>query len=70
MRIQVIMTQLLRAPIKFDNDKEITATSGPVVVMLLRRIGARGALDVTRVPYWGLRGARCNWLLNPLQDKL
>ena len=44
-------TQLQRAPIKFDNDKEITATSGPVVVMSLRRIGARGALDVTRVPY-------------------
>ena len=61
----MIMTQLLRAPIKVDNDKEIT--SGPVVVMSLRRIGARGALDVTSVPYWGLRGARCNWLLNPLR---
>jgi hypothetical protein len=44
-------TQLQRAPIKFDNDKVITATSGPVVVMSLRHIGARGALDVTRVPY-------------------
>jgi hypothetical protein len=46
---------------------EITATSGPVVVVSLRHIGARGALDVTRAPYWGPRGARCNWLLNPLR---
>ena len=33
---------------------EITAMSGPVVV-------------VSRAPYWGPRGARCNWLLNPLR---
>ena len=33
---------------------EITASSGPVVV-------------VRRAPYWGPRGARCNWLLNPLR---
>ena len=41
---------------------EITATSGPVVVVLLRHFGARGARDVTRAPYWGPRGARCNFL--------
>ncbi len=35
---------------------EITAMSGPVVVQ-----------DVTRAPYWGPRGARCNLLLNPLR---
>ncbi len=39
---------------------EITATSGLVVAVLLRPIGARGAQDVTRAPYWGPRGARCN----------
>ena len=44
-------TQLQQAPIKFDNDKEITATSCPVVVMSLWHIVARRALDVTRVPY-------------------
>jgi len=36
---------------------EITATSGPVVVVSLRRIGTRGAQDVTRAPYWCPRGA-------------
>ena len=46
---------------------EITATSGPAVAVLLRHIGARGARDVTRAPYWGPRGARCNWLLNSLR---
>ena len=46
---------------------EITASSGSAVVVSLRRIGARGARDVTRAPYWGPRGARCNWLLNPLR---
>ncbi len=39
-----------------DYHAEITATSGPVVVR-----------DVTRAPYWGPRGARCNLLLNPLR---
>ncbi len=46
---------------------EITATSGPVVVVSLRRIRAQGALDVTRALYWGPRGAICNWLLNRLR---
>ena len=35
---------------------EITATSGPFIVVSLRRIGARGALDVTRALYWGPEG--------------
>jgi hypothetical protein len=39
---------------------EITTTSGPVVAVLLRHIGAQGARDVTRAPYCGPRGARCN----------
>ncbi len=39
-----------------DYHAEITAMSGPVVVR-----------DVTRAPYWGPRGARCNLLLNPLR---
>jgi hypothetical protein len=42
---------------------EITARSGLVIVVSLHRIGARGAGDVTRAPYWGPRGARCNWFL-------
>ena len=41
---------------------EITVTSGLVVVVLLRRFGARGARDVTKALYWGPRGARCNFL--------
>jgi hypothetical protein len=46
---------------------EITATSGQVVVVSLRRIGARGALYVER--RIGAQGARyvCNWLLNRLR---
>ena len=47
---------------------EITATSGLVVVISLRRIGARGAQDVTRAPYWGPRGARCDFL-NTIKSK-
>ncbi len=46
---------------------EIMASSGSAVVVSLRRIGARGARDVTRAPYWGPRGARCNLLLNTLR---
>ncbi len=44
---------------------EITASSGQVVVVSLRRIGARGALWYVERRI-GARGARyvCNWLLN------
>ena len=69
-RVQVIQGGTLRKaqsphgnepwPIKGSYHAEITATSGPVVAVLLHCIGARGARDVTRAPYWGPRGARCN----------
>jgi hypothetical protein len=60
-------TYMLHTPEIHFYHAEITATSGLVVVVSLRRIGAGGALYVER--RIGARGARyvCNWLLNRLR---